>query len=135
MDMLISIHPAYVEKIIAGEKKYEFRKKIPRQKIDRVFVYATNPQRKIVGYFLWNGYMEGCPLDVWARSQEFGGITESEYWKYFLGHNWAYAIVIKKIHLFKEYINPWIYDSFYPPQSYLYLREGRGLYEQLCHLV
>lgn len=135
MDVLISIYPKYVQKIIAGEKKVEFRKKIPCQSVDKIFVYSTAPQKKIVGWFLWSGYIEGSLSNVWEQSREVAGITEAEYQYYFLNHSWVYAILIHKFRHLKEYLDPWKYDFFYPPQSYSYLREEGDLYEQLRRLV
>lgn len=135
MDALISIHPKYVDRIVSGEKKYEFRKKIPCRPVERIFVYSTNPQKKIVGWFFLSGYIEGDPSDVWEQSKEFAGVTEFEYQNYFMNYNWSYAIMIEQFHVFKDYIDPWIYGSFFPPQSFLYIEEKGRLYEQLCCLV
>jgi len=66
----------------------------------------------------------------------YAGIVKADYLKYFCGREEAYAIRIDKLHVFKEYVNPWTQQGFYPPQSYRYFREkDQGLYEELCRLV
>ena len=88
-----------------------------------------------MGWFFLSGYIEGDPSDVWEQSKEFAGVTEFEYQNYFMNYNWSYAIMIEQFHVFKDYIDPWIYGSFFPPQSFLYIEEKGRLYEQLCCLV
>ena len=44
--MLLSIKPEYVNKIISGKKKYEFRKFHCREGIDTIVIYATAPMKK-----------------------------------------------------------------------------------------
>ena len=52
MKILLSIKPEFVEKIISGEKKFEFRKSLPkRDGITTVVVYSTMPVGKVIGEF------------------------------------------------------------------------------------
>ncbi|OTQ00605.1 hypothetical protein B5S43_08290, partial [Gilliamella apicola] len=52
MKVLLSIKPEFVEKILSGEKKYEFRKKLfKRQSVKTIVIYATMPIGKVVGEF------------------------------------------------------------------------------------
>jgi len=47
MNVLLSIKPKYVEKIVNGEKQYEFRKRIFRNKnVRKAFIYSTSPTKK-----------------------------------------------------------------------------------------
>ena len=39
--ILLSIHPEYVKKIISGEKKWEFRKVLPKGRFDTIVIYST----------------------------------------------------------------------------------------------
>jgi predicted transcriptional regulator len=60
--ILLSIKPKYVEKILAGEKIYELRRVIPNENIDIIFIYSSNPIKKIVGYASIDCILE-LPLD------------------------------------------------------------------------
>jgi type I restriction enzyme S subunit len=43
MDVILSIKPKYVQSIIEGDKRYEFRKAIFKNRtIDRVFIYLRH---------------------------------------------------------------------------------------------
>lgn len=43
MDVVMSIKPQFVGKIVTGEKNYEFRKYIPKKGIDRLWIYTSSP--------------------------------------------------------------------------------------------
>lgn len=136
MDALISIKPEFVRLIITGEKKYEYRKNIFKKEIQRVFVYSSSPEMRIVGYFDWKGVITGNSNEVWKITSDYAGIDANRYQKYFHDNKRAYALKIEKFIVFGKPINPWNYEGFNPPQSYCYtpnLKEE--LYEKLCSMV
>jgi predicted transcriptional regulator len=47
--ILISIRPEYVREIFEGRKLYEYRKRLPRRKVDKIIVYSTAPEMRVVG--------------------------------------------------------------------------------------
>ena len=49
MNVVLSIKPEYVAEIKAGRKSFEFRKTIFRQKVKKVYIYASSPVRKTQG--------------------------------------------------------------------------------------
>lgn len=122
LDLLISIKPKYVDKIINGKKKYEYRKSIPRKAIKRIFIYSTFPKKKIVGYFDFKGYLQDNPRDLWNKTFSFSGISEEEFFAYFNSRKTAYAIIIERFYLFDQAIDPLdIMYNFVAPQSYKYI--------------
>ena len=46
--VLMSIKPEFVDAILTGKKKYEYRKVKCKQPIDRIVIYSTSPIMKIV---------------------------------------------------------------------------------------
>jgi predicted transcriptional regulator len=46
--ILISIHPIYADKIISGEKFFEYRRKIPASTVTTLALYCTLPIQKIL---------------------------------------------------------------------------------------
>ena len=38
--ILLSIKPEYAHKILEGTKKYEFRKHLPKKKIEKIIIYS-----------------------------------------------------------------------------------------------
>ena len=122
MKILLSIKPEFVTKIFNGEKRFEFRKRIPKKHIDTVFIYESSPTQNIVGWFNIERIIEGCPNEVWENCKDDSGIEESRYYKYCNGNANVYAFEIKDFHKFQRPINPYEIDSkFVPPQNFLYL--------------
>ncbi len=123
MKLLLSIKPQYSQKILSGEKKYEFRKRKPKQRIDEVFIYESRPSKAIVGSFTVKQIHAGSPEKIWEKCKNFGGIQEKKYFEYCNGSRIIYAFEIDEIEKFKKPIDPCqLIPDFKPPQSYAYLK-------------
>jgi len=124
-DLIISIKPCYVKKIIDGTKKIEFRKCIMRRKVRRIYIYETSPKMKIIGYFLYSGYDEGTPEEIWEKYSSESGLTKQEFYSYYENAERAIAIRIKNLEIFKEPLDPnEVFEDFVPPQTFKYIKLG-----------
>lgn len=83
--ILLSIKPEYVEKILSGEKRYEFRRKLCKDEIDKIYVYATRPIQKVVAEVEVTGKLEGDKEKIWEQTKVFAGTDKCGYEKYFAG--------------------------------------------------
>ena len=119
MKVVLSIKPKFVESIIKGNKKYEYRKAIFKKNVDTVVIYKTTPFCKIIGEFEIDGILYDTPENIWQITQEFAGITQDYFDKYFYNRKIAYAIKIGNI---KQYeLEPKdIIKQFKAPQSFMY---------------
>ena len=127
MDILMSIKPKYVKKIIRCDKKFEFRKAIPKKEFKRIFIYSSAPEKKIVGMFSVKHILVGTPASIWDKTKQKAGITHEDYNRYFSNKELAYALEIEKLILFKKPIIPSdVWPSFKAPQSFCYI-EGDSL--------
>lgn len=70
--MLLSINPQYVASIIKGSKLYEYRKSRCRSDVDKIIIYATAPQKQVVGEAEIEEILEDDPLTVWDMTKEIG---------------------------------------------------------------
>ena len=126
MNVLLSIKPKYVEEIMNGNKRYEFRKSIfrCREDVELVYVYSTSPVKKIVGVFTVETIIEDHPRNLWEKFKEFSGIGEEEFFSYFGGHKKGFAIGIENVEVFEDPIDPKnSIPGFVPPQSFRYIDE------------
>lgn len=124
-DVLISIKPKFVEKIMTGEKTFEFRKRGFASDVRNIIIYSSSPQKRIVGYFTYSEILKGNPKEVWEVCKGESGIDEKYYTEYYIDKEAAYAIKINEFIKFKKEINPKeIWAEFTAPQSYYYLKEG-----------
>lgn len=125
MDAILSIKPQFVEEIIAGRKTYEFRKKVFKERVRKVYVYASSPVCRIIGEFTLGQILKGQPDYIWSRTSNQAGITRKCFDEYYEKKEIAYAIEIKYLKVYEEPIDPNIFlDKFTPPQSFCYVRSG-----------
>lgn len=123
MKVLLSIRPEYAEKILAGEKRYEFRRRIPKATgIRTVVIYATLPVGKVIGEFKVERILSDQPNELWAKTKEYAGITRDFFDEYFLGRDHGHAYEVRSI---KRYAKPKpltrFLESGVAPQSFCYL--------------
>ncbi|WP_407355488.1 restriction endonuclease subunit S [Methanolobus sp. WCC5] len=123
MNVLLSIKPTYVDEILAGKKRFEFRKAIFKKKdISKVFIYSSSPVQKIVASFEIAGIIEDSPQKLWDKCRKHAGILEEDFFEYFKNSDIGYAIEIKNLEKLSEPIDPYLLEKdFKPPQSYCYL--------------
>ena len=117
MNVILSIKPEYVAEIKAGRKRFEFRKTIFKEKVDRVYIYASSPISNVVGEFQPVDILSGKPDEIWEMTRDYAGISELFYYEYFAGKKEAYAIVIQNL---KFYDTPKPLP-FHAPQSFRYI--------------
>lgn len=123
MKVLLSIKPEFAEKILLGQKKYEFRKVIPKAiGIKTVIIYATLPLGKVVGEFDIDEILSDTPKKIWHETSKLSGITKSFFNDYFQGRQIAHAIKVKKV---RRYASPKelssVLESGVAPQSFCYV--------------
>lgn len=126
MAVLLSIKPEYAEAILSGEKKFEFRRVIPKKidETDRIYLYSNDSIKKIVGYFEVEEILENSPEVIWNRCKEDAGISREGFFEYFEGTEKAYAIEIQNPVKFPEPIDPYEkIQDFTPPQSFQYITD------------
>jgi type I restriction enzyme S subunit len=123
MNVLLSIKPQYVDQILEGNKKFEFRKSIFKNRdIRRVFIYSSAPVKKVVASFEIGQIIEASPQELWAKCHEFAGIPEQDFFDYFNNSEVGYAIEIMNLSELFEPIDPYLsMNNFKAPQSYYYL--------------
>ncbi len=120
MKILLSIKPDFAKKIFKEEKKFEYRKSIPKG-IKEVVVYASSPIKKIIGSFTVKKVLENTPQKIWKNTQQFAGISKAFFDKYYRGKEIALAIEIDKIKKFSIKKELSEYQITTPPQSFCYL--------------
>lgn len=126
MDAILSIKPQFVEEIVAGRKKFEFRKKGFKEPVNRIFVYASSPVCRIVGEFVLGTVLEGNPDSIWSKTHNYAGVSRQYFDEYYMDKDVAYALEIVDFMSYVEPINPYKHFSrFTPPQSFCYVRSAK----------
>lgn len=122
MKVLLSIKPEFVNRIITGEKQFEYRKRVFKEDVDTVVVYSTKPVGKIIGEFTIDEIISDSPEKLWDKTKNYSGISKDSFMEYFTNKEKAFAFKIKDFIKYDEPINPkMLIENFVPPQSYMYL--------------
>lgn len=125
MKILLSIKPQYVDKIVSGEKKYEFRKTIfKRKQVDKIVVYSSGKVGKLIGEIKFTTILSDTPLNIWNITKEKAGLSKGDFFDYFRNKEIAHAI---KIESFEPYCHAISIQEKYPgvnpPQSFVYVEK------------
>lgn len=115
----MSIKPKYVEKILSGEKKYEYRKTLLKKDVESILVYSTSPVKKVVCEIKLLEVVKGTLEYVYSKTNKESGITLEEFNNYFKNKSIAYAYklgTIKRLNLTLKEIG-----VSTAPQSYQYI--------------
>lgn len=131
MNILLSIKPEFVDKILSNEKLYEFRKSIFKQEVEKIYIYSTFPVKKIVGYFELTDIICKSPKELWESFSDVSGICENDFFKYFAHVEKGFAIKIDNLVIFDEFIDMNRFDNFKAPQSFCYIENNDCLKELL----
>ena len=120
---LISIRPCFVEKILSGEKKLEFRRSWAVEQVDVLVIYSSSPIQKIVATARVVDVTEGSPSALWELAKiRKGGVTRQLIRDYFSGKKTGFAIGISDVMEFEQPVDPKkVFKDFRPPQSFRYL--------------
>ena len=120
--LLMSINPEHVANILAGKKKFEFRKTKCKEQIDSIVIYSTAPVMKVVAEVEVKDIIEDTPQTVWKRTSTAAGIDKKFFDKYYSGRNIAVAYVLGCVTQFDSPRNLTDYGVKAAPQSYVYIR-------------
>lgn len=135
MSVLLSIKPEFAEKIFVGEKRFEFRRVMPKRDVERVVVYASSPVCRIVGEFAVRRVMTASPAALWKLTRTHAGINKCYFDAYFQGRSEAHAFEVEEALRYDEPIDPRrVSRAFRAPQSFVYLK-SLGSFEQRLRLA
>lgn len=119
--ILMSIKPEYVDKIFSGEKKYEYRKRLCKEKIDTIIVYSSSPIQKVVGELKIKQVLYDKKNVIWNETNKYGGITKIKYDNYYENCGYVVAYEIEKAILYDKQKDLKDFNVRTAPQSYVYI--------------
>lgn len=122
--ILLPIKPQYAEKIFRKEKKYEFRKKLCKQNIQKMYVYATAPVKKVIGEVEVTGKVMDEKKALWKQVADQSGVTYDEYCQYFSSVEAGAAYCLGNVLLYDEPKQLCDFGIHYFPQSFVYIDSG-----------
>lgn len=121
-EILISINPEFVEKIISGEKRYEFRTRVAKKDVKKIIIYCTFPTMKVLAEAEIKSTIALCPEELWDKTHQYAGISKDRFFKYFSGRQKAYAYELGKVTSYKTEKSLADFGCKNAPQSFVYIR-------------
>lgn len=119
--IVISINPEYVERILNGTKKYEYRKLLAKD-VSLLIIYSTSPVMTIVGEVKVLGQLEMAPSILWEKTKKEAGISRKKYREYFKGRKKACAYILGEVTKYEKGKKLSDIGINYVPQSFIYLK-------------
>lgn len=119
--ILLPIKPIFVERILSGEKWYEFRKRLPLD-IERVVIYETAPTKKVVGEFHCKRVICAPKEKLWQFTFKGAGIDKSFFDSYFSNVEKGMAIEIETPISYDSPIDLRDIGVEFTPQSWIYIK-------------
>ena len=123
MDVLLSIKPKFAMAIFSGEKKFEYRRTIFKEPVNRIIVYASSPMKMVIGEFFVNGVLFDDLGLLWGQTKQHSGISESYFYSYFSEKDKGYAIKIGHVTRYQEPAQLDELLGIKPPQSFAYVKK------------
>jgi len=123
--IIISIHPEYVERIIAGDKKFEYRTRVASKGVSSLLIYETSPVKRVVGEAEILEVLSMPPAELWEETKEHSGISKAFFDSYFAGRKIAYAYRLGRVKVFKDPQPLSCYGLSGAPQSFAYVSIAR----------
>ena len=119
--VLMSIKSIYVEKILNGEKRYEYRKTIPKKCVSKIIIYSTHPVKKVVGEVQVKNILILEKEELWNKTKDKSGITKEFYDLYFNNKSIGVAYELGDIEIYTPYKELDEIGVNFVPQSFIYL--------------
>jgi predicted transcriptional regulator len=128
IDIFVSIHPQYADKILDGIKTVELRRRFPilNGLQGRLLIYSTTPVKSVIGYVEIEDVHYMPIKELWSEYSQFAHINKKDFLTYFSGVTGGYAVELKNPQRFNKPISIEYLKKNYgmiAPQSYRYLGE------------
>jgi len=119
--LLLSIKPEYVDKILKGTKKFEYRKRLAKEDVSVIYIYSTAPSMKVVASVHIDGRLSAPPSTLWEQTKKAAGISRAKYREYFHNCETAYAYILGQVELFEPEKDLSELGVESAPQSFAYI--------------
>lgn len=122
--LVLSIGPEYANKIVAGTKSVELRRKFSKRWIGcRTVLYATSPEKRLVGEARIANVISSDPDRIWNTFSGELGCSRLEFDNYVASSAEVFALVLDDVVRYAEPIplrvlEHLIASDIDPPQSY-----------------
>lgn len=124
-NVIYSFKGKWLEPILNGDVRVFFRKRFPKEKPDRVYLYVGSPTSAIIGWAEVHS-LSRVEAGVAINMSKYGAIDRSELSKYLDGSEFVGVFEIGEINIFRKKLS--VSDvrhvfNFHPPQNFVQIDE------------
>ena len=119
--LLLSIKPEYVEKILQGSKKFEYRKRLAKEDVSVIYIYSTAPSMKVVASVQVLSRLSASPTAIRQKTKKEEAISQAKYKENYRGCKTAYAYELGAVNIFEVAKQLPEYGITSAPQSFAYI--------------
>ena len=81
--IILPVKLIYAKRILDGTKKYEFRKKLCKRDIEKIYLYVTAPVQEVIGFVYVTGKIQDTVPGLWDITKKYSGIEYEKFVTYF----------------------------------------------------
>jgi predicted transcriptional regulator len=133
LDILVSIHPTFAGKILAGQKSVELRRRFPVRTASRLLIYSCSPVSAVVGLAQIKAVLQLPIRQIWCQYGKAACISKEDFDAYFYGLQTGFVVVLEEIRSIRRKLSAKGLQRRFgivPPQSYRYVsRECTAYFE------
>jgi predicted transcriptional regulator len=118
--IMLSIKPQYMDKILDGSKKFEFRT-LRYPLANEIIFYVTAPVGQVVAKAKVNGHLMGRADAVFDSTEGQAGMTREAYQKYYEGRGPVQAFWLGKVVRFPVPMSLADFGLSSPPQCFVWI--------------
>lgn len=119
--IILSIHPSFVDKILRGEKRFEFRKILAKKEPQKMIIYSTSPISRVVAEADIEDILIDTPDNLWERTSSYAGVDKAFFNEYFNNRPRGIAYQLTNIIEYESPKSLKDYGLQNAPQSFVYL--------------
>lgn len=120
--VLYPIKKEFVKKIFDGSKAYEYRKYLCSDKVDTIVIYESRGRKLVVGEFEIVGRLCDTPHNLWEKTKDGAGVSETDFFAYFANCSKAYAYEIGNVNVFLKPKSLQKFGFERAPQNFYYIK-------------
>ena len=130
-DLLLSIRPRHMDRILSGTKRIEIRRKFSSKWLGHVVnLYASGPARQLVGRATVSRVVCKAPELIWTEFGKEIGCSREEFSQYTAGADEIYALELSEVTPFRvpvsrNDISELLQSQLVPPQSYCTVEKSK----------
>lgn len=127
-NIVLSINPEYVKKILLGQKTVELRRRFPLKLWPvgvKAYIYATSPRKAMMGSMEIHQVLKLSLEEIWSQYGHLASIAQNAFNDYFDGLSTGYALILGNVQAFDQPIQLKCLQTkcrFHPPQSFSYVK-------------